>query len=133
VNLARHLINKIPANWSDITLGALALGAVELLHSQLLFSIGLIVIGVMLLVLSANDSEERIDGYSWRNLRGLNGVIDLGLAVAQVRSFIDDSRSYCILSDLSIDFGSIYCSISGSHNILLQLLFSAKKNRITKF
>jgi hypothetical protein len=53
VNLARYLINRIPPKWSDITLGALALGAAELLHSQLPFSIGLIVIGVILLVRSA--------------------------------------------------------------------------------
>jgi hypothetical protein len=53
VSLARYLINKIPPNWSDIMLGALALGASELLHSQLPFSIGLIVIGVILHVRSA--------------------------------------------------------------------------------
>jgi len=53
VNLARYLINKIPPNWSDITPGALALGAGELLHLQLPFSIGLIVIGVILLVRGA--------------------------------------------------------------------------------
>ncbi len=57
VNLARHLINKIPANWSDITLGALALGSAELLHSQLPFSIGLIVRGVILLVRSATIAK----------------------------------------------------------------------------
>jgi hypothetical protein len=53
VNLARYLINSIPPNLSDITLGALALGAAELLHSQLPLSIGLIVIGMVLLVSSA--------------------------------------------------------------------------------
>ncbi len=53
MNLACYLINKIPTNWSNITLGALALGAAELLHLQLPFSIGLIVIGVILLVRSA--------------------------------------------------------------------------------
>ncbi|SNQ60535.1 hypothetical protein MNV_1860010 [Candidatus Methanoperedens nitroreducens] len=57
MNLARHLINKIPANWSDITLGALALGSAELLHSQLPFSIGLIVRGVILLVRSATIAK----------------------------------------------------------------------------
>ena len=53
MNLARYLINKIPPNWSDITPGALARGAAELLHSQLPFSIGMIVIGVILLIRSA--------------------------------------------------------------------------------
>jgi hypothetical protein len=52
VNQAHYLINKIPA-WFDITLGALALGAGELFHSQLPFSIGLIVRGGILLVRSA--------------------------------------------------------------------------------
>jgi hypothetical protein len=53
VNQARYLISRIPANLSDIMLGALALGTAELLHSQLPISIGLIVIGVILLVRSA--------------------------------------------------------------------------------
>ncbi len=53
MNLARYLINKIPPNWSDINLGALALDAGELLNSQLPVSIGRIVIGVILLIRSA--------------------------------------------------------------------------------
>ncbi len=55
--MARYLSNKIPPNLSDIMLGAFALGAAELLHSQLPFSIGLIVIGVILLVRGATIAK----------------------------------------------------------------------------
>jgi hypothetical protein len=57
VNLARYLISKIPPNWSDITLGVLPLGAAELLNPQLPFSIGLIVIGLVLLMRNATIAK----------------------------------------------------------------------------
>ncbi len=55
MNLVRYLINKIPANGADLTLGAiaLALGVAELFRSLLPIPIGLIVIGVILLIRSA--------------------------------------------------------------------------------
>jgi hypothetical protein len=54
INMARYLINQIPVNGADITLGviALALGGAELFRSLLPIPIGLIVIGVILLIRS---------------------------------------------------------------------------------
>jgi hypothetical protein len=95
VNLARYLISKIPANWPDITLGALAPGRS----------------GTAPLAIARinwpdcdrgdlagpqrNFSEGQIDGYSWRYIRRLKGVTDSGIN--------SEASSWMLLSPRKID------------------------------